>query len=126
MWIVWLMGSIGDSELSIAGIAFVSDLARMSGSPSIDIDYVARLARIELDAGERDLYARQLADVLSHFARIQQADVGGVEPLAHPFVEENVWDDDIPRPCLTPEQALANAPAARDQQVLAPKIVEDA
>ena len=39
-----------------------------------------------------------------------EADLSDVEPTAHPLDLVNVWSDDEPRPSLTVEEALANAP----------------
>lgn len=92
----------------------------------IDIDYVARLARISLTDAERERFGAQLADILEYFKAIEHIDLEGVEPSAHPFEVDNVWDDDEPGPMLTTEQGLANAPAARLNQFQVPKVVEDA
>ncbi len=91
----------------------------------MDIDYVARLARVRLTDEERRIFAAQLGDILSYFQRIRSVDVSGVEPTAHTFGVFNVWDEDMPRPALPPEEALRHAPARRGDQFLVPKIIED-
>jgi aspartyl-tRNA(Asn)/glutamyl-tRNA(Gln) amidotransferase subunit C len=96
----------------------------MSHTPELDIDYVARLARLALTPAEKTQYAQQLADVLHHIERLARVDVNGVEPTAHAFPIENVWADDVARPGLTIELALGNAPARRDQMISVPKVVE--
>ena len=92
----------------------------------MDIDYVARLARIRLTGEERQTFAAQLGDILDYFQRIKDVDVSGVEPTAHAFDVFNVWDEDVPRPGLPLEDALRHAPAARDNQISVPKVIEDA
>jgi aspartyl-tRNA(Asn)/glutamyl-tRNA(Gln) amidotransferase subunit C len=96
----------------------------MSSSPELNIDYVARLARLDLTAAEKEQYARQLGDVLHHIEQLAKVDVSGVEPTAHAFPVENVWGEDVARPGLTVEQALRNAPAQREHMVSVPKVVE--
>lgn len=96
----------------------------MSQAPELDIDYVARLARLALTPDEKARYARQLADVLHHIERLAAADVTGVEPTAHAIPVENVWAEDVARPGLPVELALQNAPAQRDHMVKVPKVVE--
>jgi aspartyl-tRNA(Asn)/glutamyl-tRNA(Gln) amidotransferase subunit C len=96
----------------------------MSQSPQLDIDYVARLARLALTEDEKREYSRQLGDVLTHIEQLARVDVTGVEPTAHAFPVENVWADDVARPGLSVEQALHNAPAQRAQMISVPKVVE--
>ena len=96
----------------------------MSVSTDLNIDHDARLARIALTAEERAQFARQLGDVLASIEQLKQVDVSGVEPTAHAFPVSNVWADDVPRPGLSAEAALRNAPAQRDHMVVVPKVVE--
>jgi aspartyl-tRNA(Asn)/glutamyl-tRNA(Gln) amidotransferase subunit C len=92
----------------------------------LDIDYVARLARIALTAEEKAKFAGQLGQVLEHFEKLRPIEVEGVEPMAHAFDVVNVLDEDEPTVAFTPEQALRNAPARRDGQIVVPKVVDDA
>ena len=43
--------------------------------------------------------------------------------MSHPVPVDNVFRDDVVRPSLTHEQALAGAPAADQQRFLVPKIL---
>jgi aspartyl-tRNA(Asn)/glutamyl-tRNA(Gln) amidotransferase subunit C len=94
--------------------------------PSVDIDYVANLARLDLSAEEKARFAAQLGDILAYFEKLNAVDVSGVEPMAHAFPVFNVLDDDVAQPGFTAEEALRNAPAQRDHQFLVPKVVDDA
>ena len=96
----------------------------MDAPSHIDIDHVARLARLALSAEERADFSRQLDDVLAHIEKLKQVDVSGVEPMAHAFPLNNVWREDAPGPMLSPVDALRNAPAQRDQMISVPKVVE--
>lgn len=90
----------------------------------IDIDYVAGLARLALTPEEKTSFARQLGDVLGYIEQLKEVDVGGVEPTAHAFDLHNVWAEDVPAPALPVGEALRNAPAARDNMIVVPKVVE--
>ncbi len=92
----------------------------------IDIDYVARLARIELSDGERQTFSRQLGQILEHFKKLSEVDVSGVEPSAHAHAVYNVWREDSAAPAMSVEDALMNAPARRDNQIVVPKVVDEA
>ncbi len=96
----------------------------MSSAPDLNIDHVAKLARLALTAEEKARFSQQLGDVLHHIEQLGKVDVTGVEPTAHAFPITNVWADDIARPGLTVESALRNAPAQRDNMIVVPKVVE--
>ncbi|MBM3856190.1 MAG: Asp-tRNA(Asn)/Glu-tRNA(Gln) amidotransferase subunit GatC [Verrucomicrobia bacterium] len=96
----------------------------MPGTPQLDIDQVARLARLELTAEEKAIYARQLSDVLHHIEQLAKVDIAGVEPSAHAFAVVNAWAADQPAPGLPVGEALRNAPAQRDNMIVVPKVVE--
>ncbi|MEC8420874.1 MAG: Asp-tRNA(Asn)/Glu-tRNA(Gln) amidotransferase subunit GatC [Verrucomicrobiota bacterium] len=97
----------------------------MSEESSMNIDYVANLARIELTPKEKEKFQGQLGDVLKYFEKLQKVDVEGVEPTAHAFPRFNVWDEDQSVEGFTAKAALSNAPKARNDQVVVPKVVEE-
>lgn len=96
----------------------------MPHNSQIDIDYVAGLARLALGADEKAAFARQLGDVLAYIEKLKEVDVTGVEPTAHAFDVHNVWTADVPTPALPVEEALRNAPVARENMIAVPKVVE--
>jgi aspartyl-tRNA(Asn)/glutamyl-tRNA(Gln) amidotransferase subunit C len=96
----------------------------MASPNPIDIDHVARLARLFLTTEEKAQFSQQLGDVLHHIEELGKVDVTGVEPTAHAFPIHNVWQDDLPQPGLPVERALQNAPAKRDNMIVVPKVVE--
>ncbi len=91
---------------------------------SIDIDYVANLARIALTDEEKETFSRQLDDVLGYIEKLNEVDVSGIEPTAHAFPVKNVWRDDVAGEAFPVETALANAPAKRQNMIVVPKVVE--
>ena len=97
----------------------------MSETPHIDIDYVANLARLDINAAEKAKLGSQLDDILGYFEKLNAVDVDGVEPMAHAHRVKNVWrEGDEPGPTLSPEVLLQMAPDSRDNQVVVPKVVE--
>ena len=72
--------------------------------------HVARLARLELRDDEADRLAGQLGDILAAVGKVAELDLADVPPTSHPLDVVNVWDADEPRPSLSVEDALANAP----------------
>jgi aspartyl-tRNA(Asn)/glutamyl-tRNA(Gln) amidotransferase subunit C len=92
----------------------------------IDIDHVARLARLRLTGEEKARFSRQLALILEHAARVGEVAAADVPPTSHPVPRANVYRPDEPRPSLSHEAALANAPDPEDGRFRVPRIVEDA
>ena len=93
-------------------------------SERIDVDYVAQLARLGLAPDERELFGRQLDQVLRYVRKLSELDVTGIEPMAHALPVANVWRADEARPQAMQAAALANAPARRDDLFQVPKIVD--
>jgi aspartyl-tRNA(Asn)/glutamyl-tRNA(Gln) amidotransferase subunit C len=89
----------------------------------IDIDHVARLARLQLTQEERDRLARQLPLILEHAARVGEVAAGDVPPTAQPVPRANVVRADEARPGLSHREALATAPEAEDGRFRVPPIV---
>ncbi len=96
----------------------------MSSAPNLDLDHVAKLARLALTPAEKEKFSQQLGDVLHHIEQLAKVDVTGIEPTAHAFPVVNVWADDVAQPGLPVEAALQNAPAQRDHMIVVPKVVE--
>jgi aspartyl-tRNA(Asn)/glutamyl-tRNA(Gln) amidotransferase subunit C len=79
-----------------------------------DVRHIARLARIAVSDDEVERYAAQLTTILDHFDALAQANVGELEPTAHPLPLANVMREDEVRPPLPQAEVLANAPEAED------------
>ena len=75
--------------------------------------HVARLARLELREDEVERLGAQLNDILAAVSKVSELDLSDVPPTSHPLDVVNVWGEDEPAPCLSVEEALANAPGAR-------------
>jgi aspartyl-tRNA(Asn)/glutamyl-tRNA(Gln) amidotransferase subunit C len=91
---------------------------------AIDVSYVAHLARLKLTPEEQEQYQAQLDQVLDYVRDLQEVDVEGVEPTAHPHPVFNVFRADEAMPGLPHDTAMNNAPAQREEQFLVPKIIE--
>jgi aspartyl-tRNA(Asn)/glutamyl-tRNA(Gln) amidotransferase subunit C len=72
--------------------------------------HVAHLARLELSDEELERLGAQLNDIIEAVSKVSELDLSDVPATSHPLDVVNVWANDEPRPCLTVEEALANAP----------------
>jgi len=96
----------------------------MSKPSELNVAYVARLARINLNQTEAELFQKQLDDVLKYVGKLAKADVTQVETAAHAFPILNVFREDVARDWFTAEQALTNAPRQANGLFIVPKVVE--
>ena len=77
-----------------------------------DVERIAALAHLELTENEKTLFARQLADILRYAEQIQTLDTRDVPATAHINARGSAERDDEPRPSLSVDDTLANAPDA--------------
>lgn len=104
-------------EARSLGFSVVSQISRD------EVAHLARLARLALTDDELDHYAGQLDAILTHVGQIQAVDVTGVEPTDNPLKAVNVTRPDRTAPCLTQQEALAEAPEALDGRFVVPQIL---
>jgi aspartyl-tRNA(Asn)/glutamyl-tRNA(Gln) amidotransferase subunit C len=79
-----------------------------------EVRHVAMLARLGLQPGEEDYYADQLSGILAHIDRLREVDTDRIAPTAQVVPVHNRMREDRAEPGLSQEEALANAPEARD------------
>ncbi len=77
-----------------------------------DVERIAALAHLELTDEEKQLFTKQLADILAYAEQVQAIDTSGVPATAHVHAAQRREREDVPRPSLAVEDALANAPDA--------------
>jgi aspartyl-tRNA(Asn)/glutamyl-tRNA(Gln) amidotransferase subunit C len=94
-------------------------------SDSIDIRYVAALARLALTEDEIDVFGRQLGDLLGHVDALSRLDIGAISATAQVVESRNVTRDDSPRPCLDRELVLAQAPQRQGGFFRVPRIIAE-
>ena len=90
----------------------------------IDIDHVARLARLELTDEEKGRLREELGAILEHAAKVGEVAADDVPPTAYAIPRSNVLRPDEVTPSLPVEEVLANAPEVEDDRFKVPKIVE--
>jgi aspartyl-tRNA(Asn)/glutamyl-tRNA(Gln) amidotransferase subunit C len=90
----------------------------------IDIEHVARLARLALTDEEKEQLRRQLAVILEHAAKVGEVAADDVPPTAYAIPRANVYREDQPEPSLPQPEALANAPEQEAGRFRVVRIVE--
>ena len=87
-----------------------------------EVAHLARLSRLALSDDELDRFAGQLDDIIGAVARVQEVAAAGLPPTTHAVELVNVFRDDVVTPCLSPEAALDQAPAAEQGRFKVPRI----
>jgi aspartyl-tRNA(Asn)/glutamyl-tRNA(Gln) amidotransferase subunit C len=75
-----------------------------------DVERIARLAHLELSDAEKDRFVHQLSQILEYAEQIQRIDTTGVPPTSQVLSRMPADRPDEPRPGLSNDRALANAP----------------
>jgi aspartyl-tRNA(Asn)/glutamyl-tRNA(Gln) amidotransferase subunit C len=92
---------------------------------NIDVEHVARLARLQLGETEKERVREQLAKILTYIDTLNALDTHGVEPTSHAVPVVNVMREDEVQPCFAAEEMLANAPDRHGDFFRVPRIIED-
>lgn len=88
-----------------------------------EVAHLADLARIDLSDAELDHLAPQLAVILDSIKSISEVAAEDIPPTSHPMPLTNVFREDVQRPGLTAEEALAGAPEVEQQRFAVPRIL---
>jgi aspartyl-tRNA(Asn)/glutamyl-tRNA(Gln) amidotransferase subunit C len=88
-----------------------------------DVEYVAKLAKLEFTEAEKTVYQKKLDAILSYVEQLQQLDTQNVAHTTHVLSLENVFRQDELGPCLSREEALSNAPDQSNGYFRVPKII---
>lgn len=87
-----------------------------------EVEHVARLARLRFDEAEIQRLQDELSRIIDYINRLRELDLTGVPVTAHAVSVSNVFRPDEEGPCLTQEEALANAPAVERGHFLVPRM----
>lgn len=90
-----------------------------------DVRQVAKLSRLHVSDEDVHHFTEQLAAVLEYIGKLNELDVDGVEPMAHPLELVNVLRPDVEREGIPTDSALANAPAKTPPFFKVPKVLGD-
>lgn len=91
-----------------------------------EVAHLAHLARLHLSEDELERMAGQLDDILAAVAEVAELAGTEVPPTSHAIGLVNVFRDDVVRPGLSAQEALAGAPAAQDGRFRVPRILGEA
>lgn len=90
-----------------------------------EVAHLARLSRLAVTDEELDTFANQLDVILKAVARIGEVAAADIPPTSHSVPLTNVFRDDVVRPGLSQEDALAGAPDTADGRFRVPRILDE-
>jgi len=90
----------------------------------MDIEKVARLARLELSEEERVTFGNQLEQILTYMEQLNRLDTTGVEPTSHAIPIHNAFREDETRPSFPQEEVLSISPDQENGHFKVPRIIE--
>lgn len=90
-----------------------------------DVRHVASLARLSFSPSELQKLTGELNSILRYMEDLDSADTRSLEPLSHVGELRTPFRPDEPRPGLSAEEALRNAPAAHGGFFRVPKVIAD-
>jgi aspartyl-tRNA(Asn)/glutamyl-tRNA(Gln) amidotransferase subunit C len=88
-----------------------------------DVEYIARLARLEYSDEEKDTFTEQFNVILGYIETLNELDTDGVEPLSHVIELSNVVREDETQSSLPIDLVLKNAPAKSGRYFTVPKVI---
>jgi aspartyl-tRNA(Asn)/glutamyl-tRNA(Gln) amidotransferase subunit C len=90
----------------------------------MDIEKVAKLARLELSEEEKRTFGNQLEQILTYMEQLNRIDTMGVEPTSHAIPIQNAFREDETKPSYSREEVLGIAPEEEDGHFKVPRIIE--
>lgn len=88
-----------------------------------EVLYVAKLARLNLAPEEVGPTTEQLGRILAYVEKLNVLDTAGVTPTTHALDVTNAFRDDVVRPSLSQQEALANGPRVNGEAFVVPKVI---
>ena len=90
----------------------------------VDIEKVAKLARLRLSEDEKRRFEGQLDQILAHIEQLSRVDTTGVEPTSHAIPIHNAFREDEIKPSFPKDEVMGIAPAQEDGHFKVPRIIE--
>jgi aspartyl-tRNA(Asn)/glutamyl-tRNA(Gln) amidotransferase subunit C len=95
----------------------------MSKIGTTEVERIAKLARIGLNADELASMSSELGNILEFVERLQSVDIEGVGPTDQVTGLEDVWREDVVAPGPGREALLANVPEQKDGYIVVKRVL---
>jgi len=88
-----------------------------------EVEYVAKLAKLEFDEIEKKEFTSQLNSILDYFKKLNELNTEKVEPTAYVISMPNLLNEDEVKPSLPQEEVLSKAKYVKKGYFKVPKIM---
>jgi aspartyl-tRNA(Asn)/glutamyl-tRNA(Gln) amidotransferase subunit C len=88
-----------------------------------EVEHVARLARLQISAEEKENLTEQMNRILLYMEKLNELNTTGVEPTSHVIDLHNAFRVDAVKESLPREQTLENAPEANEAEFVVPRVI---
>lgn len=88
-----------------------------------EVEYVAKLAKLEFNEEEKEEFTSQLNSILDYFKKLDELDTEKVEPTAYVISMPNLLNEDKVKPSLPREEVLSNSKYIKKGYFKVPKIM---
>ena len=88
-----------------------------------EVEYVAKLAKLEFNEEEKEEFTSQLNSILDYFKKLNELDTKKVEPTAYVISIPNLLNEDEVEPSLPRDEVLSNAKYIKKGYFKVPKIM---
>lgn len=88
-----------------------------------EVEYVAKLAKLEFNEGEKEEFTSQLNSILDYFKKLNELNTEKVEPTAYVISMPNLLNEDVVKASLPQDEALSNSKYVKRGYFKVPKIM---
>lgn len=88
------------------------------------VEYVAKLARIEISKEQKDSLGEQLSKIIDYIDKLKELDVEGITPMRDVHMSENVFREDKAKDSCLQKDILENSPSSWKGYFKIPKVIE--
>jgi aspartyl-tRNA(Asn)/glutamyl-tRNA(Gln) amidotransferase subunit C len=88
-----------------------------------EISHVANLARLNMSQEEVEAMARQLDEILTYVAKLNELDTEDIKPTTHAISIVNAFREDEVKSSLPKDKALANGPRQNGESFVVPRVI---
>lgn len=88
-----------------------------------EVEYVAKLAKLEFSEEEKEEFTSQLNSILDYFKKLNELDTERVEPTAYIISLPNLLNEDKVEPSLPQDEVLFNSKYVKKGYFKVPRIM---
>ncbi|HBY57601.1 MAG TPA: Asp-tRNA(Asn)/Glu-tRNA(Gln) amidotransferase subunit GatB [Candidatus Atribacteria bacterium] len=88
-----------------------------------EVEYVAKLAKLEFNEEEKEEFTYQLNSILDYFKKLNEINTEKIEPTAYVISMPNLLNKDEVKPSLSQKEVLSNTKYVQKGYFKVPKII---